>query len=194
MPDYLVDLAAILLLPMIPAIAIYALLPSRTHVSGPFQGLTVRLAGAFAGYFLLVVVSTGFVTSAERGPRLETWTVVGRLGAAEGAMALDYNRVGFTLFPSPMRQTQRTGPEIAFHADVPVGRLGDGSLFFPFSALMIEHPGFEPESIELDQANAWADGIPVEVEEGRRRFSVDQIKLAPVRIPSSDATTVVLQP
>ncbi len=53
---YLV-LAAILLIPIIPAYILYKFLPaSETDVSGPYQGLSLKLKGAFAGYFLLVIV------------------------------------------------------------------------------------------------------------------------------------------
>src|SRR4028118_480786 len=53
---YLV-LAAILLVPIIPAYILYKFLPqSDTDVSGPYQGLSIKLKGAFAGYFLLVIV------------------------------------------------------------------------------------------------------------------------------------------
>lgn len=53
---YLV-LAAILLIPIIPAYILYKFLPaSDTDVSGPYQGLSLKLKGAFAGYFLLVMV------------------------------------------------------------------------------------------------------------------------------------------
>jgi hypothetical protein len=56
---YLV-LATILLLPLIPALIIYKFLPvgkpEDTDISGPFSGLSLKLKGAFASYFLLVVV------------------------------------------------------------------------------------------------------------------------------------------
>lgn len=50
-------LSVILLVPLIPAFIIYKFLPaSDTDVSGPYQGLSLKLKGAFAGYFLLVIV------------------------------------------------------------------------------------------------------------------------------------------
>src|SRR5258705_5318010 len=52
-------LAAILLLPLIPAFILYKFLPSKTNVSGPFKGLNLKLTGAFAGYFLLVLTAIG---------------------------------------------------------------------------------------------------------------------------------------
>lgn len=55
--NFYLSLAAILLLPLFPAFIIYKFLPaSDTDVSGPYQGLSLKLKGAFAGYFLLVIV------------------------------------------------------------------------------------------------------------------------------------------
>lgn len=55
--NFYLTLAAILLLPLVPAFIIYKFLPaSDTDVSGPYQGLSLKLKGAFAGYFLLVIV------------------------------------------------------------------------------------------------------------------------------------------
>ena len=52
-------LAALLLLPLIPAFLLYKFLPSKTNVTGPFKGLNLKLTGAFGGYFLLVVTAIG---------------------------------------------------------------------------------------------------------------------------------------
>src|SRR5438128_4742058 len=55
--NFFLILAAILIIPVIPAFIIYKFLPSSdTDVSGPYQGLSLKLKGAFAGYFLLVIV------------------------------------------------------------------------------------------------------------------------------------------
>ena len=56
---FLYVLAAVLLLPLIPAFLLYKFLPSRTSVSGPFKGLDIKLTGAFGGYFLLVLTAIG---------------------------------------------------------------------------------------------------------------------------------------
>jgi hypothetical protein len=56
---FLTVLSAVLLLPLIPAFLLYRFLPSKTSVAGPFKGLSVKLTGAFGGYFLLVLISTG---------------------------------------------------------------------------------------------------------------------------------------
>jgi hypothetical protein len=57
MDNFFLVLAAILIIPLVPAFIIYKFLPaSETDVSGPYQGLSLKLKGAFAGYFLLVIV------------------------------------------------------------------------------------------------------------------------------------------
>lgn len=57
--NFYLALAAILLLPVIPAYILYKFLPaSDTDVGGPYKGLSIKLKGAFAGYFLLVIVGT----------------------------------------------------------------------------------------------------------------------------------------
>ena len=56
---FLYILAAVLLLPLIPAFLFYKFLPSRTSVGGPFKGLNIKLTGAFGGYFLLVITAIG---------------------------------------------------------------------------------------------------------------------------------------
>jgi hypothetical protein len=58
--NFYLALAAILLLPLLPAYIIYKFLPeSETNVEGPYKKLNLKLKGAFAGYFLLVLLSLG---------------------------------------------------------------------------------------------------------------------------------------
>jgi hypothetical protein len=74
---YLV-LAAILVIPLIPAFIIYKFLPaSETDVSGPYQGLSLKLKGAFAGYFLLVIVGLVLqyaIMNNKQGKQIESLT------------------------------------------------------------------------------------------------------------------------
>src|ERR1700720_3113161 len=49
-------LAAVVLLPILPAYLLFRLLPSSSNVSGLLQGLEIKLGGAFGGYFILVVL------------------------------------------------------------------------------------------------------------------------------------------
>jgi hypothetical protein len=90
-------LTAVLLLPGLCAYALYSRLPSKTVVTGPFKGLDVQLTGAFAGYFLLVLVSAGFLIlhSAE----YETWLVRGKIQLASGGPAARAQEAVITFKP-----------------------------------------------------------------------------------------------
>lgn len=58
--NFYLALAAVLLLPLLPAYIIYKFLPaSETNVEGPYKKLNLKLKGAFAGYFLLVLLGIG---------------------------------------------------------------------------------------------------------------------------------------
>jgi len=54
--DDLVWTVVIVLLPLVPAVILYKLFEQKTFVTGPFKGLRLDLSGAFAGYFLILVV------------------------------------------------------------------------------------------------------------------------------------------
>ena len=81
MTDNLLILAAVVLLPLIPAFILYRFLPSNTMVNGPFQGLTVQLTGAFGGYFLVMLGVFGFYQTLPNNDQSgdEVWTIIGRL-------------------------------------------------------------------------------------------------------------------
>ena len=76
-------MAAIVLLPLVPAYILFKFLPSKGQFSGPFQKFSVKFGGAFAGYlfvFLAVIISI----RPKDVNHYHTWTVMGRL-RLEGA-------------------------------------------------------------------------------------------------------------
>jgi hypothetical protein len=91
--DYsvIVVMTAVLLIPGICAYVLYSKLPDRTVVTGPFKGLQIQLTGAFAGYFLLVLIAVTFVFTYLNGQsswtekaEYETWIVKGKITLAPG--------------------------------------------------------------------------------------------------------------
>ena len=97
----LMSVFVVVLVPMIPAYVLYKTLPSDTIVTGPFKGLTINLRGAFAGYFIVLLVVVGFWTSQNR---YDVWRVSGKVNVED----LDDKRgVLVTLVPPP--EVQQNG-------------------------------------------------------------------------------------
>jgi hypothetical protein len=76
-------LFAVFFFPLLPAFLLYKSLPSKASVRGPFKGLKINLGGAFAGYFLLVLIASYFVRQslAPKKPRYEVWRITGQIKA-----------------------------------------------------------------------------------------------------------------
>jgi hypothetical protein len=78
----LVFFVATFLVPLVPAYIIYRVLPPSTvEVKGPFQGVEVKAAGSFAGYFVLLLASIlvlKFVATPSP-PQHEVWSVKGKI-------------------------------------------------------------------------------------------------------------------
>jgi len=93
------------ILPLIPAFILYKYLPSnQVAVKGPFKGLTVDMAGAFAGYFLLFLGSYFIVNKIlfEKKLEYEVWTVKANLIDEKGIRVdRDKHRPIATILPPP---------------------------------------------------------------------------------------------
>ena len=81
----LLTLATLVLLPVIPAILIFKVLPtSSAEVSGPFQGLRLKLGGAFSAYFVVVLLVVTAHSVWNPIPNEKIWTVTGNLVTPAG--------------------------------------------------------------------------------------------------------------
>lgn len=92
--EMIVMIAVMVLLPIVPAILLYYKLPNKTTVKGPFKGLNIQLTGAFAGYFLVLLLVVGFYISFLSGrsisaPVYEPWKVEGKISLGDGAVMDD---------------------------------------------------------------------------------------------------------
>ena len=135
------------LVPMIPAFILYKYLPSQAGVEGTYlYGLKINLAGAFAGYFVIMLSVFGWFqmhpvqTPPDKAavPDTELWTVKGSIKMPAGAAKSD---VRLSIFPG-----FRINQQGQFTIEVPVRRLRDGSLDFP--SLQVDVHGRE-ESVDL---------------------------------------------
>ena len=163
-------ICAVLFLPIVPAYLIYKLLPSETSVRGPFKGVNVNLKGAFSGYFLLVLVASGFAVSAlsPSKPSYEVWQITGKVqpssllpNAAKGASDL----AGVTIGVTPPSYSVGSGGDFSMTVVVMPGHI-EGKRFFP--TLVFNRPGYAGVVLPL---SATTD-TDVEVDENIRLLKV----------------------
>lgn len=118
---------AIILLPIIPAYILYTAIPLKAtntddSVEGKYQGLNIKLKGAFAGYFVLVLLLTAFIGARLRSESTyEYWTVE---GVVDTATAGDPKLITFTIEP-PDQQKYADGRFVI--KDVPIRKCSNRS-------------------------------------------------------------------
>jgi hypothetical protein len=131
-----------ILLPLIPAYLLYRLLPSQADLEGPWQGLKIKVSGAFGGYFLLVITIFGYSSMM---PSYDVWTVRGQMGFADGPRVFDEHTLRFTLRP----------PEVSVHPDgdfrLTLFSVPDPSGRAQLPTLIIEHPNYLPVGVDLER-------------------------------------------
>lgn len=136
----------VVLLPLVPAFILYRLLPSQADVEGPWQGLKIKLTGAFGGYFLLVV--TLLFTSATL-PTYDVWTVQGRLLLSDQpAGVFDENTVRFTVKPPGLT----VQPDGAFR--LTLFRVPAPSGHPELPTVIVEVPGYLPAGLDLEDGGS----------------------------------------
>ena len=112
-----------MLLPILPAILLFKLLPSTADVSGPFQGLQIKLGGAVAVYFLLVlIISFG----PRPTPPYEVWTVKGYI-LDEAGQPLPADKVNMNIQPRSVEYLN----DGSFEMDILVKRNQSGQVKLP---------------------------------------------------------------
>ena len=139
-----------ILLPLTPAYILYKALPAKARVSGPFKGLNIQLSGAFAGYFLLVLVIFGFLGTRPRprDPKYEVWKVTGKMKFDNSWTDTEKEKVQLSLIPGNQRIYANGDFEMLVAPEIAEG----GKLKFP--KLLIRQDGFQIVTIDLDNAEA----------------------------------------
>jgi hypothetical protein len=131
------------LLPLVPAYLLFRALPSQAEISGPFKGLTVKLGGAFAAYFLVFfVLWSGLNVETERF-HYHTWTINGSVAFPGGDAAVNKNDITCYMRP-PDLHVQGDG---SFQFEIPVREDINGAPEWP--QLSMEIGGFIPAIVHL---------------------------------------------
>jgi hypothetical protein len=120
----------IILLPIIPSLILYLAIPSqKSEVEGKYQGLNIKLKGAFGSYFILVLMLFGFVaTRVATDHKFEYWTIEGVIGR-DGVD--DPRQVRFSIQP-PVRQVTEDGRFIIENVPIAKGKNQRSTLSLQF--------------------------------------------------------------
>ena len=153
MGDYnpIVVFLVVLLAPGIPAYILYSRLPpEKTIVNGPFKGFQVQLTGAFAAYFVLVLLAMSFMVTFLSKRRVwyaneqfVTWIVKGELkfDDSSGAKIGDAN-ITF----SPRLVEVRGDGSFFTVVPLPTGMQRNAT------TMQIDHPLYDPKVVHLSPA------------------------------------------
>ena len=161
-------LASVVLVPLLPAFLLYKFLPpGRTEVGGPFKGLDIKLSGAFAAYFLVVLIMTSllvFLIRTKPAPpcpicptppatQYEVYTVTGKvdLERVPDSGKIDYRQLTLSLAP-PERTVK---PDGSFSFQIPVRPGQSGQPEFPDLIIGHEDSAYDSATIPLDEKSPY---------------------------------------
>lgn len=186
----LVYIAAAVLLPLIPAYVLYRSLPLGSSIGGPLGGLKLKLSGAFAGYFALVVIVLAFLYSRPAScPQVapcpeckrEPYTVYTVRGVLKPIPDEDLTtNTSLTLYPRV--EILNNG---YFQFEVPVEK--DRA---SIRSLEISHQGFKPETIPLVENPPFPPSYSVKYDENTRTIQIQEEILLKKIAPYSGGTDV----
>jgi hypothetical protein len=171
------------LLPIIPAYLLFKALPSSANVSGPLQGLQVKLGGAFAGYFAVLLLVTYTHNVWAPPPVYQVWEVSGQVTDDAGAAIQPLDIRDFELAPPTFQANTGGTFKLTFSTmPAPAG----GGIEYP--NLIISHRDFEPAVISLEPSamKEVAKSLGLVRDEGTRRITIKRVALH--KLPAYAAT------
>jgi hypothetical protein len=168
------NLALVILLPMVPAYVLFKALPGTAVVSGPLQGLNIKLGGAFAGYFalLLLVFSTHSIWNP--APAAQVWEVSGSLVAEDGTAIQQPDPKDIGVIPNSFNG-YADGTFTLTVSTIPT--LGGG---ITLPRVMVGYPNFQTTTIPLDPSDANAAHLGLVRDETKHQIRIPPIRLKPL--------------
>jgi len=150
MTENLTYITILVLLPIIPAYILYRTLPSRAMVRGPFKGLNIQLSGAFAGYFLVLLLMLSFVYTRLKLPRTEyeIWTIKGKISFMEDTSSIPRRSILLFIRP-PDPSTNEDG---TFTMEILAKT--EPAAVTKFPTLIVDYPGYVTANVDLNQKPA----------------------------------------
>src|SRR5215813_4430221 len=146
----ILTLSFIVMLPVVPAYLLFRALPSSGNVDGKFQGLEIKLGGAFAGYFalvLLVLYTKDTWNPPPPPPSAFVWRLSGQVVDSNGRAIDDQLEMkDFALSPA----TFTTLPGGQFDLFIHTQPQDGGGTKYP--ELVLSHGSYVPYKLQLDPA------------------------------------------
>jgi len=183
----LISIGFLVLVPLVPAVILYKMFEQKTVVTGPFKGLRLDLSGAFAGYFLVLLVCSSLFygpgeksrdyrnqivkLTAELNEQRDSgtaWTVRGRI-ALKGNENVPMQGVGIAILPIP--QPYRDG---LFETRVVKDKSTGQTARLP--TLEISKSGYYTETIHLEaMAATLGKQYNKSIDEQKRVITIDDV-------------------
>jgi hypothetical protein len=157
MSDPRITLILIVLLPMIPAYFLFRNLPSTGNVEGTFKGMEVKLGGAFAGYFIVIILIFHYMDKWSPAapppppPTAEVWHLSGQLADSAGHALDPLDIKDFSFAPRTFDATAGGNFTLTFVTQPAQG----GGTIYP--ELTISHKKLLPMKIVLDPSSLTED-------------------------------------
>ena len=170
----LLHLGLVILLPMVPAYVLFKALPGTAVVAGPLQGLNVKLGGAFAGYFalLLLVFSTHSIWNPV--PAGQVWEICGSLVAEDGTAIQQPDPKDIGVIPNSFNGYA----DGTFTLTVSTVPTQGGGIAFP--RVMVGYPNYQATTIPLDPSDAAAARLGLIRDERNHQIRIPPIHLKPM--------------
>lgn len=159
--------AVIVLLPLVPALLLYAFAP-RQVAKGPFRGLNIKLTGAAVTYFvvLMAAMPLGMRIQLPKDPPPAFYVLRGALemDGIKTRNDFDERLMMITLLPKDEAMNADPSGVVTFSLNVKASPDGEEAVNWPFRRVMIEYPGHRPaflsvaEAVRRDQQEFEFDG------------------------------------
>lgn len=138
----------VLLLPLIPAFVLFSFLPSSANVEGPLKGLKLKLGGAFAGYFVTVLLSWQIAKSFVEPTWSDNWNVVAQIAFDGAPVNHPPATQAVVLVKPPTAEIENSG---WLQMMVPIPRVHSGAI--DIQRLVVAVDGYETVNVPLDPDN-----------------------------------------
>jgi hypothetical protein len=180
----LVVLLFVILLPIVPAYFLFKALPSSSaSVGGPLQGLQIKLGGAFAGYFAVVLLVFFTHSIWAPPPVFQVWELDGTVTDESGAPIQRLDPKDINLLP-PLFQGEPNGAfKLTFvTTSTPAG----GGVEYP--RLSVSHENFREVTLSLDpSALSQRSDLGANPDTAHRRIEISHIALPKADLPPYSA-------